>query len=175
MNWTFLNNPQSCYKLCFDRNMIILLIKRFQTRRSKSTKRPKHSSYSAAPGSDSRTGHTTVSKSKSFRAPPTRTSQVPDYQRYRKNRTADLSKLTLEDSPPEEEEEVEPSAAVHRSHSMRRPLMRPSQQEVIEQTNLDEDEVDEDSDNNTNKSSSKKSKTTKMFQNFSSLFKNIRW
>ena len=145
--------------------------------RSKSTKRPKHSSYSAASGnSDVRTS---VSKSKSFRAPP-RSGLAPDYQRYRKNKTADLSKLTLEDSAdhPEHVEEVEPSAAIHRSHSMRRPLMKPSaaaansHQEDSSTVQTNVDEQDQDSDSNANKT--KKSKTTKMFQNFSSLFKNIR-
>ena len=147
--------------------------------RSKSTKRPKHSSYSAASGNPD--VRTSVSKSKSFRAPPR--SGAPDYQRYRKNKTADLSKLTLEDSAadPEhlEEEEVEPSAAIHRSHSMRRPLMKPSaataansHQEDSSTVQTNVDEQDQDSDSNANKT--KKSKTTKMFQNFSSLFKNIR-
>ena len=78
------------------------------------------------------------------------------------------------------EEEVEPSAAIHRSHSMRRPLMKPSataaaansHQEDSSTVQTNVDEQDQDSDNNANKT--KKSKTTKMFQNFSSLFKNIR-
>jgi len=170
--------------------------------RSKSSKRPKATADATA----------AVSKSKSFRAPSSADRQQI---RYKKNRTTDLSRLTLNDelTPAPLATAGTKTDNLRRSISLRRPMNVPAASAAatstahpcpesnrasvdmlrvestrlesaasdlnLEKVNVDPEDVEEQADRRRHSQgqmphSSSKKKATKIFQNFSALFKNIR-
>ena len=121
-----------------------------------------------------------VSKSKSFRAPSSN-SQQRQQLKYKKNKTTDLERLTtaaaaVAPEPDAEEKDVDTvSKSISRSLSITKPVQAP----VVVMKKEEDDPVCRECENvpdsDEDPAVKPRKKSTKLFRNFSSLFKHIRW